>query len=83
MINESKPTSAFSNSTKVNIGETWDSDPYTWNLEPRTWDMLASLITNSERQYNLIWDIWIIAWQDGDRVWDDLGNQLIINQAKP
>ena len=49
ITNTSKPTTSFSNSTKVNIGETWSTDLNTWATESRTWAETASVIDNVSR----------------------------------
>lgn len=45
-VNQSKPTTVFANSIKINIGETWGSITTTWATESRTWGDMASLIDN-------------------------------------
>lgn len=49
LTNVSKPTTTLANTTKINIGETWDSILSTWATESRTWDMMASIISNATR----------------------------------
>jgi hypothetical protein len=49
MINETRPSSSISNSSKVLGGETWDSNPNTWTAETRTWDESGTLWTNNSR----------------------------------
>lgn len=49
ITNQSKPTTSLANTTRVSIGETWDSIPTTWNTETRTWDDCISLIDNASR----------------------------------
>ncbi len=49
ITNVSKPSSSMANQTKINIGETWDTDLNTWNAELRTWDETASVIDNITR----------------------------------
>ena len=39
----------MTNSTKINIGETWGSDLNTWANELRTWEATISIITNATR----------------------------------
>lgn len=46
MINESKPTTTLTNTTKVSIAETWGAIATTWASETRTWLDCASLIDN-------------------------------------
>jgi hypothetical protein len=52
MINDGKPATSFSNSSKVSIGETWATITTTWASETRTWLAISQLITNTSR--NLI-----------------------------
>lgn len=47
--NTTKPSSSMTNSTRINIGETWDSNVSSWDTETRSWDEMASIITNSTR----------------------------------
>jgi len=49
ITNESKPSSSYTNMTRINIGEVWDSNLNTWNAETRTWNDMASLINNTTR----------------------------------
>lgn len=49
MINVSKPTTSYSNSTKVSIGETWGSISTTWATETRTWLEASQLIENTSK----------------------------------
>ena len=49
ITNETKPTTSLTNSTRINIGETWGSDLNTWAAELRTWAATISIITNSTR----------------------------------
>ena len=49
IVNISKPSSSISNSSKINIGETWDSNDNQWQNEARTWDSTVSIISNSTR----------------------------------
>lgn len=47
ITNISKPSApSFTNTTRVNIGETWGSDMNTWSAESRTWADTASVIDN-------------------------------------
>jgi hypothetical protein len=57
MINVSKPTTSYSNSTKVSIGETWGSIPTTWETETRTWLEASQLIDNVTKQSSSITNI--------------------------
>jgi len=49
ITNQAKPTSSMTNSTKVNIGETWATDSFTWVTESRTWDRTQSIINNNTK----------------------------------
>ena len=49
MINQDKISSSISNSTRVNIGETWNTDLNTWNGESITWDRTVSIINNTTK----------------------------------
>lgn len=49
ITNISKPTTTLSNTTKVDIGETWDSSILDWDTEVRSWDDLASIISNTAK----------------------------------
>jgi len=49
ILNQSKPTTSFINSSKVSIGETWGSIASTWASEPRTWLSVSQLFVNSLR----------------------------------
>lgn len=46
ITNTTKPTPSVTNSSKINIGETWNSIVTTWATEIRTWDATGSLIAN-------------------------------------
>ncbi len=46
LTNTSKPTTSFTNITKVVNYETWDSITTTWATETRTWDDMASVMDN-------------------------------------
>lgn len=47
--NTSKPTTSLTNTSKVQIGETWNTITTTWNSEVRTWDDLQSNIDNQSK----------------------------------
>ena len=49
ITNETKPTTALTNSTRINIGETWGSDLNIWSAELRTWGATISIISNVAR----------------------------------
>jgi hypothetical protein len=49
IVNVSKPTTTLTNSTKINIGETWGTDLNTWAAESRTWADTISVIDNISR----------------------------------
>lgn len=46
LVNQDKPTTTLSNSTKINIGEVWNTNSFTWATETRTWNDMTSLIDN-------------------------------------
>ena len=46
MINTDKPTTSFSNITKINIGLVWGADLLQWQNESRTWGETVSVIDN-------------------------------------
>jgi len=54
ITNETKPTTSLTNSTRINIGETWGSDLNQWQNESRTWDATISIIVNSSKQSSSI-----------------------------
>jgi hypothetical protein len=49
ITNVSKPTTSFSNSSKVSIGETWATVTTTWAAETRTWLAVSQLFTNTAK----------------------------------
>jgi hypothetical protein len=49
MINQSKPTTSYTNTAKINIGEVWNTDLNQWQNESRTWDDMASLLDNATK----------------------------------
>ena len=57
ITNTSKPTTSYSNTTRVSIEETWDSNTSTWATETRTWDDMASLMDNVSKQSSSITNI--------------------------
>jgi len=61
MINQDKPTTILTNSSKVSIGETWESVTTTWASETRTWLAISQLITNIGIVAN-IWDSRTLPW---------------------
>lgn len=81
LTNVSKPNTSLTNTTKINIGETWASNPYTWALETRTWADLQSLIDNTTKVFGgQLWATSTLPWQL-PTPWIDAGS--ITNQAKP
>lgn len=54
ITNVDKPTSSVTNTTKINIGETWGSITTSWATETRQWSQFASLLTNNARQSSTI-----------------------------
>ncbi len=64
ITNISKPSSSVSNQSKINIGETWDSDMNQWQNESRTWDDMASIIDNITKIYSgYLWAESTLPWQ--------------------
>jgi len=57
MINEAKPTTTLTNSSKVSFGELWSTILTTYASETRTWGATASLFTNSAKQSSSIINI--------------------------
>lgn len=49
LVNQSKPTTAVENASKVSNEETWDSNTTTWDTETRTWDEMGSQISNTSK----------------------------------
>lgn len=81
LVNESKPTTSLTNSTKINIGETWDSILSTWATESRTWDDMASIIDNiSKGTIGFLWSVSRFPWTESTP-WLTEGG--ISNIAKP
>lgn len=81
ITNQSKPTSSISNSTKINIGEVWDTDLNTWNAESRTWNDMQSKINNSIIGVSgYLWSIKRFPWLE-TTPWLSEGG--ITNQSKP
>jgi hypothetical protein len=39
----------LTNSSKVSVGETWESNPYAWAAETRTWLAVSQLIGNETK----------------------------------
>ena len=81
ITNTSKPSTSLTNSTKIDIQETWDSNTTTWNTETRTWDGTSSKIGNIIKVFGgVLWASQTLPWQL-PTPWIDTGN--IINIAKP
>lgn len=81
IVNVSKPTTTFANSTKINIGETWDSNSNQWQNESRTWDDMASIIDNGTKAFSgFIWATSTLPWQL-PTPWIDTG--IITNVNRP
>lgn len=81
LINQNKPSTTLTNSTKINIGETWGSILTTWATETRTWDDTVSLIDNVSRVFGgLLWSTSVLPWQM-TAPWIDAGG--ISNISKP
>ena len=54
IANEPKPTTSFTNSSKVSQGETWGTITTTWATETRTWLAVSQLVTNTAKASELI-----------------------------
>lgn len=54
IANQSKPSTAIANASKVSIGETWATVVTTWASETRTWLAISQLIANSAKQSSSI-----------------------------
>ena len=80
ITNVSKPTTSFSNSSKVSIGETWATITTTWAAETRTWLAVSQLFTNTSRAFNQIWSSVLYPWL---MLTPWLGDSEITNQSKP
>lgn len=82
ITNISKPSApAFTNLTKVNIGETWGSDMNTWAAESRTWADTASVIDNiSKGTMGFLWGWTRFPWTESTP-WNTEGG--ISNISKP
>lgn len=80
LINVSKPSTSLTNTTKINIGETWASISSTWGAETRTWNDLQSLIDNTSRAFGgLLWAASNLPWQMS-RPWVDAGGISNVNR---
>ncbi len=49
IINQSKPTTSLTNSTKVSFAETWGTIDTTWATETQSWADLISLFDNASK----------------------------------
>lgn len=49
ITNTSKPTTSFTNITRVSSSELWSTITTTWATETRTWEECVSLVTNSSK----------------------------------
>lgn len=84
MINQDKPNSSVSNTSKVSQGETWATVTTTWATETRTWNSISKLINNFNKVMIVIWDTWQTIWNNETRTWDDLkSTDSITNISKP
>lgn len=64
ITNLPKISSSVTNQSKINIGETWDSDLNTWATETNTWEEIGSLINNSARAFSgVLWAAITLPWQ--------------------
>lgn len=57
MINQSKPVSSVTNSTKPTISVSWATITTTWASETHTWAGIASMLTNVLKQISSIVNI--------------------------
>lgn len=81
ITNISKPSSSLTNTTKINIAETWATITTTWDTETRTWLDMASLIDNITKGVTgFIWSISRFPWTE-DTPWLSEGG--ITNITKP
>lgn len=65
ITNTSKPTTSYTNSDKVNIGETWDTWLVQWQNETRTWNDMASIISNTATGIaGFLWSIKRFPWTE-------------------
>jgi hypothetical protein len=84
ITNISKPSSSIANQTKINIGESWDSNTSSWDTETRSWNEMASLLENVARvgaEYLATEALDFLMTEDNDYLMTGVG--LITNQAKP
>lgn len=49
ITNTSKPTTSFTNTTKVSFAELWSTITTTWASETRTWAETVSLVDNTTK----------------------------------
>jgi hypothetical protein len=49
ITNVSKPTTSFTNASKVSFAELWSTITTTWAAETRTWLDCASLVDNTSK----------------------------------
>lgn len=83
ITNQSKPTTSFSNSSKVSVGETWASITTTWATETRTWLAASQLFVNQNKATNVgIWSALFYPWLD-DEPWILGEPSEITNVSKP
>lgn len=82
ITNVSKPNPSISNSAKVSIGETWASIDTTWSTETRTWLTVSKLITNTVKEFNLIWKNTVFPWLF-TTPWISNDDSVITNISKP
>ena len=81
ITNISKPTTSLTNSTKINIGETWASILTTWATETQTWADTNSTIDNiTKGATGFLWSVSRFPWTEATP-WLTEGG--ISNVAKP
>jgi hypothetical protein len=72
----------MTNTSKVSVGETWNTISTSWNTETRTWLAASQLITNTAlSSTDPIWSARTFPWQSA-LPWQNT-NAGIINQSKP
>ena len=79
--NTTKPTDTYTNTARINIGETWDTNTTSWDTETRSWDDMASTIDNTSLlETGALWGYRSRPWERANP-WGTEGG--IINTTKP
>ena len=64
LVNQSKPSTSYTNASKVSSGETWATITTTWASETRDWEEVSQLLTNTTKPaYGYLWVDYIYPWQ--------------------